>query len=313
MKNKTGRLLALILGFVLVMTIFPIRTFARELVETDRKCTLTLKYDLRNIKFSLYKVAVINASGELSLTGAFADYQVSLEQDQEGWQALAETLEAYVLRDNIAPTATETTNSGGEAVFNDLAVGLYLVLGEEGALAGITVTPQPFLICLPNLYDESEPWVYDVTADVKYSYRHVDEEDGKVKRKVLKVWDDGNRKDKRPESIAVQLLCDGEVFDTVILDESNNWSYTWTDLSDKHIWRVVEKEVPEGYTVIAEQRGITFVITNSTSGTPPYKPPEEPKELPQTGMLWWPVGILSACGIGLILIGALRRRKEYGE
>ena len=48
---------------------------------------------------------------------------------------------------------------------------------------------------------------------------------------VRKVWvDDGV---DRPDSITVQLLRDGEVYDKVELKQSNQWVYTWDDLSPK--------------------------------------------------------------------------------
>src|SRR5699024_9057582 len=50
---------------------------------------------------------------------------------------------------------------------------------------------------------------------------------------VNKVWnDEENRDGLRPESIEVQLVADGQnQGEPVVLDEANNWSYTWTDLA----------------------------------------------------------------------------------
>ena len=65
---------------------------------------------------------------------------------------------------------------------------------------------------------------------------------------VEKVWDDGDSAD-RPASVDVVLLCDGEYFDEVELNDRNDWTYTWENLSVNDSWSVVEKKVPEGYYV----------------------------------------------------------------
>lgn len=45
--------------------------------------------------------------------------------------------------------------------------------------------------------------------------------------------------------------------------------------------------------------------------TPP--PPEPPEDLPQTGMLWWPVPVLLVCGLLSVVIGVTRRRSSENE
>lgn len=93
----------------------------------------------------------------------------------------------------------------------------------------------------------------------------------KIDIHVEKVWDDNNNQDgKRPESVKVVLMANGERTDKeVILDESNDWSYEFTNLDKfkegKEIeYKVIEVEVPEGYTDIVESDAKnSFVITNS--------------------------------------------------
>ncbi|MDO4459503.1 MAG: Cna B-type domain-containing protein, partial [Clostridia bacterium] len=48
---------------------------------------------------------------------------------------------------------------------------------------------------------------------------------------VTKVWDDAGFEKKRPESIKIQLLMDGEEYDDPVeLSADNNWTYTWEEL-----------------------------------------------------------------------------------
>ena len=59
-----------------------------------------------------------------------------------------------------------------------------------------------------------------------------------VERTVRKIWNDRNNSDgKRPESITVKLLRDGEPVENVKLDESNKWTHSWTALDAAHEWQ----------------------------------------------------------------------------
>lgn len=311
MRNRIAKFLSTFLSVVLICSVVSTTAFARGIVDTDKTAALTLQLEYSGAKFSIYHVGAINRSGELSLTGDFTDYPVSLEQDQAGWASLAYTLHVYTERDRLNPVANGRINAEGKLTFSGLELGLYLVVGEPFTSGNTTVTPQPFIICLPNLYDEEADWVYEVTANPKYTTDTEHEDEHTVNRKVLKVWEDKGNESYRPASIEVELLRDGVVFDTVVLDAKNNWSHSWTGLSNQYDWAVVEKSVPTGYTMQMSQEGITFVITNTNPNVP--QTPDSPADptLPQTGMLWWPVGIFGILGIGFILIGLVKRRTSH--
>lgn len=50
---------------------------------------------------------------------------------------------------------------------------------------------------------------------------------------------------------------------TVVLNQGNNWSYTWNLLDDSYTWTVSEADVPEGFTSNITKDGLTFTITNT--------------------------------------------------
>lgn len=93
--------------------------------------------------------------------------------------------------------------------------------------------------------------------------------------KVDKQWSDySNQENKRPESIQVNLLEDGEVVDTVTLraDADGNWSHTFENLPKyrndgsgaQEIQYIVKEAAMADYTSAAEKTGEnTFVITNT--------------------------------------------------
>ena len=71
-----------------------------------------------------------------------------------------------------------------------------------------------------------------------------------------KTWNDANNQDrKRPESITVNLLADGQVYKTKTVTESDGWKYSFTDLpkysgGNKIIYTITEDAVGDYATVI---------------------------------------------------------------
>ena len=68
---------------------------------------------------------------------------------------------------------------------------------------------------LPTQDLENNEWVYDVSANVKFSKTPVPDDGDTVTRKVLKVWDDDGAENSCPQEITVELLRNGKVYDTV--------------------------------------------------------------------------------------------------
>ena len=309
MKCESRHIVSVLLCFLMLICVTPTAVLGRDLVETNRSVSLTLEYGRADAEFSLYRVGSISESGEISLNEDLRNkYQVTLATDQEGWAALAKTLAPYAQRDQWSPAASGKTDAGGKLVFSSLRVGLYLVVGAPLKAEKTTYTPQPFIICLPNLENEKSPWIYDVTAKPKYE--ETTDPDETAAYKVLKVWKNSNGV-SQPKSVQVELLKDGSVYDTVTLNAENNWRHTWENLSVDSDWAVVEKEVPQGYTVSTVLENKTFVITNTAKSTGDTSESTKPSKLPQTGMLWWPVGILASAGLVLFLLGWIRRQNSH--
>jgi len=87
---------------------------------------------------------------------------------------------------------------------------------------------------------------------------------------VRKVWTDSDNQDGiRPESISVQLKADGKASgEPVVLNEANNWTYTWTKLAKNANkteiqYTVDEVDVPSGYTKTVAKESTGYVITNT--------------------------------------------------
>ena len=104
---------------------------------------------------------------------------------------------------------------------------------------------------------------------------------------INKIWDDNNDSDgNRPQSIAVDILANGKVISTVILNAKNSWSYTLEQLDmydseGKLInYTVKENIVLKDYSVTYSKKEYNFTITNT------YNKPDEPSRyvVPKTGI-----------------------------
>ncbi len=289
--KKAGAYLACLM---MIITLLPSAAIARDAMDTERTdCALAITYPKPNITFRLYYVAKASAYGEFTPADDFKDYKVSFTGlDSSGWKNLAATLDGYVKRDKLQPVDKKSTDKNGKLTFSGKRTGLYLVTWDKHIAGGYTYKPQPFLVSLPQA-DENDNWVYSVDAEPKYDKNKTTHggpgNPDTVNRRVMKIWKDDGNKAERPKSVTVQLLKNGEVYKEVTLSTDNNWRHEWKGLSKADTWQIVEKNVPEGYSVSVGREGITFTVTN-TKDEPkddptqpkddPTNPPDNPKDDP---------------------------------
>ncbi len=287
-------------------------------IDPDKDCSLTVqcKHEVEDVTFAIWRVARVTDDVRFIKVDPFKASGVRVN-DFDEWADIAETLAGYVESREIAPLETADTNKDGEAKFRDLETGLYLVMGDAYQVDDRTYQPVPFLVALPNNSDGD--WDYTLVTSPKPSER-LPEQDT-ITLEVLKIWRGDDSGVARPASVTIHLLKDGQLFDTVVLNQANNWEHLWTGLDPNALWRVSESEIPAGYTVLVERTGSRFVVINTYGSdepddpTPPPTPPTPPTppvepQLPETGTLQWLTPLLLGAGALLFLLGLLRRRQE---
>ncbi len=205
--------------------------------------------------------------------------EVSLDSTETEWPARAKTFAGYTAKEGFTnrKNAEENvdfwikkTDANGSAKFSDLPRGLYLITVESVKSGRTTYKVSPVLRCLPSLNESGTDWETDQVINYPSSKIEKDTEpggnggDSKTSISVIKVWkDDGNESD-RPDSITVELLRDGKVYDTKQLSKSNNWRYTWNGLSKGNTWVINEVGAPsDKYTVTTVSEGSVFTVTNT--------------------------------------------------
>ena len=223
-------------------------------------------------------------------------------QTQKEWRDAANTLAAYIDAGNVAATKKAKTDASGKVTFSNLQTGLYLVKGVRAETEEGTYTFENFCIFLPTPTDGKQN--YDVTAKPKCTFTPKEEEPELAEYKVVKLWKDSGSRSSRPRSVAVDILKDGKVWKSVVLDKDNQWSYSWSYEKDGSEWAVVEKDVPQRYTVVISRAEGVFSISNTAKSIT--------EDVPKTGDTFalrpW-LTTLSISGMLLMAIGIGRKRR----
>ena len=284
---------------------------AKEPISPDKDCSLTIAYRYDGQSFSnhpvrLYKIADVSADFQYTLTAPFANSGLILNgvQSVGEWNVIRSTLETHILAYGVDADLTGVTDQDGQVCFRALKPGLYLATTEQVIQNDWIYAFDSALVALPGLGADGL-WQYEVAVTSKSKAIPPAETDEEIGFKVLKLWKEDNGRSDRPPSIEVEIFRDGVSYQTVILSEENHWSFSWFAKDDGATWKVVERNVPTGYTMMVEERETSFVLTNT-------RPPDKP-DIPQTGdttniMLYFV--LMNVSGIMLIILGIAGKRKR---
>lgn len=276
---------------------------------------------IADMDWSVYRIGAHLDTDEYVLQGDFAEYPVSLaDVSASALQDAADTLENYAKLDSLVSIADGTTDENGELSFDGLENGLYLLSGNRLSIGATTYIPSAAIVEVKA----NEEGLLDWTVYPKFTQKDTSSSESS-EYSVEKIWENDENANVRPESITVDIYADGELEDSVTLNESNGWKYEWTSENREAEWSVKEREVPNGYTVVYRTEKTQFSVVNTyntttttTTSTTSTSTSSETKittttndKLPQTGQLWWPVPILSLAGLVLISAGwRLHVKKE---
>ena len=233
---------------------------------------------------TMYHVASVAADAEGKLiytcTADFEELDTPLD-DLTLATALSDFLEVHSV-----PFISITTDEKGTAVCDSLPLGLYFVQ-QTGAVEGFAPCTS-FLVTVPN--ETAGEYIYDVNASPKTEVEKL------TAITIRKVWN-ADASTKIAESVTVQLLRDGAVLETAVLNRENNWQITYTGLPESDGYSIKEVNVPQGFTATYHRNGYVFTVTNTPS-------------LAQTGQLVWPIPVLAVSGMLLLALGTVLLQKK---
>lgn len=306
MKNKIARIAALFLVLACLFVCIPCAGISAEPLDISTPCSLTVCYKrqeklFEGVAVKTYKIADMKADGSFALTDEFEKYPVSIYtvESQAEWKKITSTLASYIDADAIPPHHTAVTDAEGKVCFEGISAGLYLTCAVKVEQEGVVTLFENFITALPGQGTSS--FEYDITAYPKSDeYTQVPE---KV-YKVVKQWKDRGHEDERPSEVTVEIYRDGALFATQALSEENDWCFTWTAPVDESIWKAVERNISDGYTVTVTEDGGSFVITNTHSEF------EEPPFTGDTNSVIPYVIMLCVSGMLVVAMSVLMIRRE---
>lgn len=214
---------------------------------------------LSGIEWKVYKVGELDSNGDYQLVGDFSNYPIELNNlSTSDMLSTANTLENYAVLDDVIPTFNSITDEDGKVQFENLKNGLYLFSGQSKIINDTKYIPSAMLIEL--IPEDDSLATVDLVTYPKFILKHISYEN--TNYTVKKVWqDDEKHLDNRPISITVELYKDNILENTVVLDESNDWSYSWTSNTATE-WRVKEVNIPRYYRVIYLDGEVQYVVMN---------------------------------------------------
>ncbi|MBO5913017.1 MAG: Cna B-type domain-containing protein [Clostridia bacterium] len=235
-------------------------------------------------ELSVYYVATVMLDADGNL---IYDYTKDFEQfdTQINDTALATKLDAFVSQHSV-PSAKITTNVEGTALCDELPLGLYFVK-QTGVVEGFAPCTS-FLVTVPN--ENNDEYVYDVNASPKTEVVRL------TSITIKKVWNT-DKSTEAADSVTVQLLKNGNVVKTAILNAKNDWQVTYAEMPESDAYSVKEVDVPKGFTATYKKNGYVFTVTNTST-------------LIQTGQLVWPIPVLAISGMLFIAVGIVFLRKK---
>ena len=312
-KKISGLLIAVALCLIL-SSLITVGVGARGAIDTERPVSMTLTYSydghaFEGLEICIYRVAEVSRSCVFALKGDFESYPVLVNdvKTQTEWRQIASTLAGYVTADGLKPTATGSTDGNGNVTFDGLETGLYLVLGCTVDYERGYCTFDSYMLSLPTISEEDakESWVYDVTARPKSVLAEPGPED--IEYTVNKLWKDSGFEHRRPASVEFGLYKNGELVKDVVLSSENDWTYSWTAPDDGSIWQVVEKNVPDKYSVTIERKGNTFIAANA------YGDENPPPVTGDTVDINLYVIVMCIAGVLLLILGIALNRGKRNE
>lgn len=254
-SKKIGSLL-IVFGMAIFLCLSCISTVA----SAKTKGTLTLICECKDkpvqgLKWNLYRIGSFDGE-KITLEGEFANLPVDMTDiSASGLADVASTLRefAFVYKYKTADSGNSKKDGTVELKFDE--AGVYLIAAKQLTKDGVTYIPTPAIFVL-DPENEPEKTIYPKIKKVAVLT-------GEIERfQLIKVWENAENLPTKPTEIVVDIYRDHDLYDTVTLSETNNWSYSWEE-DVGYEWSILERKLPEGCSVIYRKDGRQYIVVNT--------------------------------------------------
>lgn len=283
--SKTLKVIGSLFIVITLLLSMSVTAFA-ESIDTTRTGSITILFDEDQYEYfvgtgvTIYQVAYAIVDGsEITyvLTNDFENSEIVLSDiDNDTVKETVAYLSDYISDNNITGD-TKVVLDDGTVTFDSLKFGVYLV--TQGSIQttadGFQGEFNSFLAYIPQTSTDGS-WKYDIEVYPKSGIVYTPVSVDVIH--IIKEWH-GDNEDTRPDSVNIDVYKNGELYDTVTLNEENDWFVDLTDdtiCEDINIVSVVEQDIPSDYTPTYTSSEGSFFITNTYTGPKTPVTPSNP-------------------------------------
>ena len=165
---RIGKLLRKMLLFVLVFFLIPITFIMADTIDYSRVGSININSTYKDIKFSnvnikLYKIASINNNGDYVFDTIFQEKEKDIKNmSSSSLGDYALELNRYILSKNINSTFNKLSDINGVVRFDNLELGLYLIVSDEIINDGNKYIVSPFIVEVPSIDESTKNYIYNI-------------------------------------------------------------------------------------------------------------------------------------------------------
>lgn len=313
-SKKIVLMIAVAVCFIMALSL---TAFAAPKIAESDNCNLTVgfqktqvsedpDYAVAGVDVKLYRVCSMTDTGEVAPTEDFKELSISPEYDTVGEADSVRSQALSMVTSNTDVTYTTKTDADKKARFTNIEKGIYLVVIDPYKNGDKEYGIDSAIVMIPEETNDNT-WDYDLEIELK-GFEIV-----KQKNVINVIWNDEDDKSKRPESVEVTFTSGNETV-TVTVDSENGWkAEVWLENKE---WTVTSLTV-DGYTYTVTPGDHTYNITYDKVKVEPQPEKKETvvieiggkeEEVPDTGLLWWPVSLLAVAGVSSVAYGVIRHK-----
>lgn len=181
--GKFRKMLAGVLSAAMVLSTMTVTAFAEDTnkmptIDTTKTGSITInKYKgnnttkpLEGVTFTIYKVADLEQSSsnpvELKYKSLIEDVEITSDTKYVENNEFAKAVNKAIAENKLSEAGQNTTNTSGQVKFENLSLGIYLVV-ETDAPSQVVNKTANFLVSVPMTNEDGDDWIYNITANPK--------------------------------------------------------------------------------------------------------------------------------------------------
>ena len=165
---RNSRLLRKMLLFVVVIFFVSISFVNADTIDYSKQGSITINNTYKDIRFSsvnikLYKIASINNNEEYVFETTFQEKEKDIKNmSSSNLGDYALKLNEYIIYKNINSTDNKLSDINGVVRFDNLGLGLYLIVSDEIVNDGNKYIVSPFIIEVPSIDESTKNYIYNI-------------------------------------------------------------------------------------------------------------------------------------------------------